>query len=183
MYTVRPPSFDSADTVNRVVALLVRYPEIHSVRSNPTDASVTLSFAVRERLERARMRAFGDEVAEHIRALFDLRGEQPGTIAVTADRDAVTFVHVTRDAATFAREELELVVALFAAAFGDRLVRDGGAVSVDDDPATREEVVEVALEALRDPAQRQRLVGFREEQRVLVYFAHARKRTKARARS
>jgi hypothetical protein len=182
MYTVRPPSFDSADTVNRVVALLVRYPEIHSVRSNPTDASVTLSFAVRERLDRARMRAFGDEVAEHIRALFDLRGEQPGTIAVTADRDAVTFVHVTRDAATFAREELELVVALFAAAFGERLVCDGAA-SVDDDPATREEVVEVALEALRDPAQRQRLVGFREEQRVLVYFAHARKRTKARARS
>ena len=45
MYTPRPPAFESADTVNRVVALLVRFPEIHSVRSNPADATLTLSFA------------------------------------------------------------------------------------------------------------------------------------------
>ena len=109
----------------------------------------------------------------------------PAKIALACDRDtAVTFVNVTRDAASFAREELELLVALFADAYGDRLVRDGAsALPVDDDPAARDEMVEVALDALRDPTQRQRLVGFREEQRVLVYFVHARKRTKARARS
>jgi hypothetical protein len=96
----------------------------------------------------------------------------------------VTFVHVMRDAASFGREELELLVAIFADAYGDRLVRDGAnATPGDDDPASRDELVEVALDALRDPTQRQRLVGFREEQRVLVYFVHARKRAKARARS
>jgi hypothetical protein len=63
-------------------------------------------------------------------------------------------------------------------------VRDGAsATQADDDPAARDEMVEVALDALRDPTQRRRLVGFREEQQVLVYFVHARKRTKARARS
>ncbi|HTW83209.1 MAG TPA: hypothetical protein VMD91_03950 [Candidatus Sulfotelmatobacter sp.] len=184
MYTPRPLAFDSADTVNRVVALLVRYPEIHSVRSSPADASVTLSFAVRERLDRARTKAFGEQVTEHIRAFFDLLGEEPGAIGVSSDRDAsVTFVHLTREAAGFTREELDLVVALFAETFGERLVRDDAGAPIDDDPAAREEMVEIALDALRDPARRQRLVGFREEQRVLVYFAHARKRTKARARS
>jgi catabolite regulation protein CreA len=185
MPSPRSLAFESADTVNRVVALLVRFPEIHSVRSNPAEGSLTLSFAVRKRLDRAQTRAFGEKVAEHVRALLDLGGSAPERIAVNAQRDpAVTFVTVTRDAESFSRGELELVVALFADAFGDALVRDdAGSVPVDDDPGARDEQVEVSLDALRDPAQRQRLVGFREEQRVLVYFAHAPKRVKARARS
>jgi hypothetical protein len=185
MHTARPSAFESADTVNRVVALLLRFPELHSVRSNPADATLTLSFAVRERLDRVKQRALAEHVSEHLRAFLDLRGEAPSKIALACDRDtAVTFVNVTRDAVSFAREELELLVALFTDAYGDRLVRDGAAAAaVDDDPAVRDELVEVALDALRDPTQRRRLVGFREEQQVLVYFVHARKRTKARARS
>jgi hypothetical protein len=185
MYTTRPSAFESADTVNRVVALLVRFPEIHSVRSNPGDATLTLSFALRKRLDRSAARALGERVGEHVRAFLDLRGEAPQKIAVGCDRDAdVSFVHVTRDAATFVREELELLVALFVDAFGNALVRDAAATPpLDDDPAARDELVEVALDALRDPNQRQRLVGFREESRVLVYFVHTGKRAKARARS
>jgi hypothetical protein len=185
MSTPRPLTFESADTVNRVVALLVRFPEIHSVRSNPADATLTLSFAIRKRLDRAQANAFGERVADYVRAFLDLRGDVPAKIAVSCDRDAaVSFVHVTRDAASFVREELELLVALFGESFRDALVRDdAAAMPIDDDPAARDELVEVALDALRDPAQRQRLVGFREEQRVLVYFVHARKRAKARARS
>ena len=179
------PSFESADTVNRVVALLVRVPELHSVRSNPGDASLTLSFAVRERLDRATTRGLAERVGDHVRALLDLQGDAPQHLAVASERDrAVTFVHVTRDAHSFTRGELELLVALFAEAFADRLVRDGdGDDGLDDDPAARDEQVDVALDALRDPTRSQRLVGFREEQRVLVYFVHARKRAKARARS
>src|ERR1700687_3276046 len=84
----RTLTFESADTVNRVVALLVRFPDVHSVRSNPADASLTLSFAVRRKLDRAQTRAFGERVADHVRALLDLRGEEPERIAVTCDRDA-----------------------------------------------------------------------------------------------
>jgi hypothetical protein len=184
MSTPRTLAFESAETVNRVVALLLRFPEIHSVRSNPAEATLTLSFAVRKRLDRVQTRVLAERVAEHVRALLDLRGEEPSRITLACDRDAaVSFVHVTRDAASFAREELDLLVALFADSFHDALVRDAAAPPVDDDPGVRDELVEVALDALRDPMQRQRLVGFREEQRVLVYFVHAGKRTKARARS
>lgn len=184
MYTPRSAAFESADTVNRIVALLVRFPAIHSVRSNPAEATLTLSFAIRARLDRLASRAVAERVGEYVRAFLDLRGDEPATLDVSVDRDAaVSFVHVTRDAASFGREELELTVALFADAYPETLVRDGAPVPVDDDPAARDELVDVALDALRDPGQRQRLVGFREESRVLVYFVHARKRAKARARS
>jgi hypothetical protein len=178
-------AFESADTVNRVVALLVRFPELHSIRSNPADATLTLTYAVARRLEQSAARAFAERVGEHVRAFHELAGEQIARIGVASERDAqVTFVHVTRDMGTFSPEELALHVAVFTESFGDALVcnpaPDG---AFDDEGGTDDESVELALDALRDPAQRQRLVGVREEKRVMVYFVHPPKRAKVRARS
>jgi hypothetical protein len=184
VYTPRT-AFESNDTINRVVALLVRFPEIHSIRSNPADATLTLTYAVGSRLDREAVKAFGEHVAEHVRAYHDLCGQSPARLAVTAERDAnVTFVSVTRDFDSFSREELELQIALFGDRFGSALVKNPAPDEpLDDDPAERDELVDAALDALRDPGARQRLVGFREEKRVLVYFVHSGKRAKARARS
>jgi hypothetical protein len=178
-------AFESADTVNRVVALLVRFPELHSLRSNPADATLTLTYAVDRRLETAAVRALAEHVSEHVRSFHALGGEEIERIAVTCDQDVdVTFVNVTRDLATFSPEELELQVAIFVERFGEALLTNPHAEeSVDDETGTSEESVELALDALRDPAQRQRLVGVREEKRVLVYFVHPAKRAKVRARS
>ncbi|MGB8266194.1 MAG: hypothetical protein WCE44_07740 [Candidatus Velthaea sp.] len=184
MYTPHS-AFESTDTVNRVVALLVRFPEIHSIRSNPADDSLTLSYAVGRKLDRDSVRAFSDTISEHVCAILELRGEAPATFSVTAERDSnVTFVNVTRDFASFSREELELQIGIFEDRFGALLVKNPAADEPldDDDTVADQELVESALEALRDPAQRKRLVGFREEKRVLVYFVHSNK-TKARARS
>ncbi len=178
-------AFESNDTVNRVVSLLVRFPEIHSIRSSPTDESLTLSYAVGERLDPAAIRAFGDFLGEHVNAILALRGEAPAKMTITGERDAnLTFLHVSRDFATFTRAELELQIALFGDRFGSALLKNPASDDVlDDEPADRDELVEAALDAMRDPAQRKRLVGFREEKRVLVYFVHSGKTAKARARS
>ncbi len=177
--------FESADTVNRVVALLVRFPELHSIRSNPADATLTLTYAVAMRLDAASGRAFAEHVGEHVRAYHDLAGEPLEHIEIVCERDtAVTFVHLTRDLATFAPEELALQAAIFGERFGEALVKNAQVDDAAEDEATTDdESVELALDALRDPAQRQRLVGVREEKRVLVYFVHPGKRVKVRTRS
>jgi hypothetical protein len=178
-------AFQSADTVNRVVALLVRFPELHSIRSNPADASLTMTYAVDQRLETDAVRALADFVGDHVRSLHALGGEPIDHFAVTCEQDdKVTFIHVTRDLATFSPEELALQAALFIERFGDALLTNPQAEEADDDESTTsEESVELALDALRDPGQRQRLVGVREEKRVMVYFVHPGKRVKARAQS
>jgi len=178
-------AFESADTVNRVVALLVRFPELHSIRSNPADGTLTLTYAVAQRLDAATGRAFADHVSEHVRAYHDLGGDALEHIAIVCEGDTdVTFVHVTRDLTTFSPEELGLQAAIFAERFGERLVKNPQVDdAADDETTTDDESVELALDALRDPAQRQRLVGVREEKRVLVYFVHPGKRVKVRARS
>ncbi len=179
------PAFASADTVNRVVALLVRFPQIHSLRSNPAGATLTLTYAVARRLEAGATRALSDALGEHVRAFYDLAGERIGKLGVACERgDDVTFVHVTRDLATFSPDEPALQAAVFAERFGAALLTNAQAeAEAGTETGSDEESVELALDAMRDPLRRQRLVGVREEKRVAVYFVHPGKRTKVRARS
>ena len=75
-------------------------------------------------------------------------------------------------------------MALLSQRFGTALVQSPAA---DDDPtgdeAATDDLVEYAIEALREPEQQRSVVGFREEKRVLVYYVKTRKKAKARARS
>lgn len=175
-------SAENSDTISLVCALLVRYPEIASIRSTPGEGRVRFSFALAQRLNRAMQRSIAEDVEEHVGAFFSLGA--PGEVLVDCEPDrALSFVHVTRDLETFTKDELGMLTGLFAAKFGDRLVRNPVPEEhPDEDPIAEEELVECAVEALRDPAQSKSLVGFREEKRVLVYFLKAQKKAKASAR-
>lgn len=175
---------ENVDTVSLVSALLVRYPEIASIRATPSDRSVRLSFAVRKRLDREAQARIAESLEDHIGAFLCLHHEEPTLLAVTTESDrAMSFVHLVRDLESFGKPELEMVAALFATQFGDALVRMPSEVGQDaEDLAAQDEIAEYAIEALRDPEQSKSLVGFREEQRVLVYFIKTRKKGKATGR-
>jgi hypothetical protein len=176
---------ESSDAVGLVIALLVRYPEVATIVSHPADGTLTLSFAVALELDRAAEREVRESVSDHVRSLLALGGEEPDAIAVECECDGATsFVRITRDARSFTREELQVLVAVLAGRFGDGLIESPAADddSFDDDLAA-DELVDYALDAIRDPQSQRSLVGFREEKRVLVYFVAARKKAKARARS
>jgi hypothetical protein len=179
------PTSETSDAVGLVIALLVRFPEIATIVSHPTEGTLTLSFAVGTRLDRATERAVRESVAEHVRTLLQVTGEHHDVLLVACEHDQrMTFVRVTRDARSFSREELQLLTVLLVGRFGEALIKSPTEDEpLDDDPAAVDELVDYALEALRDPTQQKSLVGFREEQRVLVYFVKSRKKAKARARS
>ncbi len=168
---------ENADTVSLVCALLVRFPELASIRSLPGEGTVRLTLAVKSRLDRAGLAALRDSVDDHVAGFLMLDKDEPVTVAVECDSDrAMSFVHVTRDLETFSKNELEMLVALFSQRFGEALVRNPIPDDrADDDPAAQDEIAEYAVESLRDPKQSKSLVGFREEKRVLVYFLKAKK--------
>ncbi len=175
---------ENADTVSLVCALLVRFPELTSIRCGPTDRTVRLTFAIRQRLDKSAQRALGEAVEEHVCSFLALSKEEAHVLSVECEADrALTFVHVTRDFDTFSKDELELQVGFFAERCGDALVRNPHPDDhIENDPAAEDEAALYSIEALRDPAQSKSLVGFREEKRVLVYFLKAQKKAKASAR-
>jgi len=181
----RPPS-ENADALGLVVALLERFPEIASLGSHPAEGTLTLSFAVRKRLDKAAQSSLREFVVEHVESFSELLALPYERLEVGAESDdGVTFIRVTRDVRSVTREELQMLTALFAQRFGEVLIKSPSAAvdeALEDDPAATDDLVEFALEALRDPVQQRSLVGFREEQGAMVYFVPARKKAKARRR-
>jgi hypothetical protein len=174
---------ENADTVSLVCALLVRYPEIASIRSAPGDGTLQFSFALQNRLDRATQKGIIEDIESHVQGFLSLSADQGDVRVVCESERAMSFVHVTRDVETFSRDELAMLTGLFLERFGSALVRNPVAEEQpDEDPAWQEDLVEAAIEALRDPAQSKSLVGFREEKRVLVYFLKSQKKAKASAR-
>jgi hypothetical protein len=176
---------ENADAVGLVVALLVRFAEIATISAHPTDGTIVLSFVIRRRLDRASRAALRESLVEHVRALHDVAGWEARVLGVSCEvDDGITFVRVTRDAATLSRDELVLLTNLFAERFGDALLCSSLDVeSADEEAVPDDELVEYAIETLRDPSLSKSLVGFREEKRVLVYFSKTRKKAKAAGRS
>lgn len=174
---------ENSDTVSLVCALLVRYPEIASIRSMPGEGTIRFTYAVASRLDRATQRTIVDQIEAHVDGFLSLIGER-GQVAVECESDrALSFVHVTRDLESFTKDELAMLTSFLADRFGGALVRNPVPDDQsDEDPALQEELAESAIEALRDPAQSKSLVGFREEKRVLVYFLKSQKKAKASAR-
>jgi hypothetical protein len=175
---------ENADTVSLVCALLVRFPELASIRSMPADRTVRLTFALKSRLDKRAQSALRDTLEDHIKGYLTLAKDEAETVAIDCECDrSTTFVHLTRDTGSFSKEELEMLVALFGSEFHDALVRNPlPADHLDADPVAQDEAALYAIEALRDPTQSKSLVGFREEARVLVYFLKSQRKAKASSR-
>lgn len=175
---------ENADTVSLVCALLVRFPELASIRSLPAERTVRLTFALKQRVDKRAQADLCDAIVDHVEGYLLLTRDEPRTVGVECESDrSTTFVHLTRDTETFTKEELEMIGALFSARFPQTLVRNPLPEDhLDADPAAQDEAAFYAVEALRDPAQSKSLVGFREEARVLVYFLKAQRKAKASSR-
>lgn len=175
---------ENADTVSLVCALLVRFPELASIRSMPAEGNVRLTFALRARVERAAQRALAEHVEEHVAGYLLLAKDEPRALRIECEGDrSTTFIHITRDTVSFSKEELELLVAVLRERYPEALVRNPPPEDhLDADPAAQDEAAFYAIEALRDPSQSKSLVGFREEARVLVYFLKAQRKAKAPSR-
>jgi hypothetical protein len=162
----------SNDSVNLIVSLLVRHPEISRVVIKPRFAAIALFFIVREPLGDNEQRSFRAMVSDHLHAYHRLVREPAPRVDMRLRPEGdITFIEVERDARTVAREEISLIVALVAQTFGDRLIVNPPVEqSGDEDFATQEDAVASALDAVRRDKQRKGLVGLREERRVLIYF-------------
>lgn len=162
---------ESNESVNLVVSLLVRHPEISRVIIAPRSAAIAFFFIVRGSLGAAERQRFRQSVVEHVRALAALgRGSSADVAVRFSSGDGLTFVEIERDAKTIARDEIALLVGLVAQTFGESLIVNPPAEESDDDSMMQEESVVSALDAVQRGKHRKGLVGFRDERRVLIYF-------------
>lgn len=162
---------ETDESVNLVISLLVRHPELSRVIIKPRSAAIAFFFIVRATLDAVERSRFRHSVLEHTRAFTALgRGGKTDVATRYSAGDGLTFVEIERDAKSIARDEIGMLVGLVSQSFGDKLVVNPPAEDGDDDAMLQEESVVSALDAVQRGRHRKGLVGFRDERRVLIYF-------------
>jgi hypothetical protein len=159
-----------SNSMSLIAFLLMRYPEIGSVRFDPLEKTLQFSFVVTSSPSEAELNGFRAQLLGSLRAIAELQGREPGQSEITfTTYEDLTFIEVTREIHSLNQEEIALLMGLVQQVFGGSLLLDQEEGTQEEDILMQEEMIEHMLEDLKDSRQEKRLIGFREEGRVLVF--------------
>lgn len=159
------------DATRLLAAILVVYPAVQSVTYESKDGMLELSFALNGKFSHDDFEDFLKYVAESVETFHHLEGLSGAVIELNVEGIYGTcFLNVRRDMLTLTCRELSLLTELAANYFGDRLIEDfGGSFPDEEFIMAQEDYLEQCLKNIRQLRIEGRLVGVREQERVVVY--------------
>ena len=99
-----------------------------------------------------------------------IRVDETKTIDISCDNlDKMMRIEVCRDLSTLTAEEISLMVGIVTQRFGDNLVKDRCEDLPEEDVFVHEEMIRNLLADVTDASQEKKIIGFREEGRVMVF--------------
>lgn len=158
------------DASRLLASILVVYPAVQSVSYDSKIGMLELSFALNGKFSQNDFESFLKYVAESVETFHHLEGLGGATIELNVEGIFGTcFLNVRRDMATLTCRELALLTELAENYFGDKLIEDFENYSDEDYIMAQEDFLEQCLSNMRQMRIEGRLVGVREQERVVVY--------------
>ena len=158
------------DASRLLASILVVYPAVQSVSYDSKSGMLELSFALKGKFSQNDFESFLKYVAESVETFHHLEGLGGATIELNVEGIFGTcFLNVRRDMATLTCRELALLTELAENYFGDRLIEDFENYSDEEYIMAQEDFLEQCLSNMRQMRIEGRLVGVREQERVVVY--------------
>ncbi len=159
-----------SNSMSLIAFLLVRYPEVGSVRFDPAEKTLQFCFVLDAVIVLEEFEKFHEQLLLSLSSISQLQDKELGSTVITyAEYDNLTFVEVTRDIDFLNQEEISLIIGVVQQFFEGKLLLDQEDIVQDEDVMMQEEMIEHMLEDLKDSHQEKRLIGFREEGRVMVF--------------
>ncbi len=159
-----------SNSMSLIAFLLVRYPEIGTVRYDPDGKTLQFSFMIVKALEQEEFDKFQEQLLLSLDAISELQGKRPLRTEASFNRcDNLTFLEILRDIDSLSQEEIGLITGIVHQFFDGNLLFDQDEAAQEEDVVLQEEMIEHMLEDLKDSHQEKKLIGFREEGRVLVF--------------
>ena len=159
------------DASRLLASILVVYPAVQSVTYDSKSGMLELSFALNGKFSKNDFEDFLKYVAESVETFHHIEGKGSATIELNVEGIFGTcFLNVRRDMETLTCKELSLLTELAANYFGDKLIEDFDSEYADEDYVmAQEDFLEQCLGNMRQMRIEGRLVGVREQERVVVY--------------
>lgn len=165
---------ENAAGLRLIISLLIRYPEIGSIRYLPEQRSLQLHFYIS--LNEAQRNGFQPAVIEkklkeHIDAFLALNTDSYELFAIKwIELENVLQLTLERDVKSLSLHEVSMIVTLLTESLGADLITENGLITDDEDMWFQNEMlIDGLLESMRRESPRQSLVGIREEGRVMVF--------------
>lgn len=155
--------------VGLMAAMLICYREISAVFFEPKDRTVKITFTLNKLMNEQAFHDLVDFLDESIHTYHMISGIGFLPIEFTMEtQGGYAFLHIIRDLETLSNGELAIVTSILREKMGDSLIM--GDTPLDDEILEmQEENLENLLIATQNTTIRNRLVGVREGDSVMVY--------------
>lgn len=160
-----------SNSMSLIAFLLVRYPEIGSIRFDPTKKTLQFTFVLVKFLSDEELKQFEEKLLLSLNSISVLQERELGKIELqcTVEEGGLSFLEITRDINSLTQEEIALMIGLIQQFFEGMILLDQDDTVQEEEMALQEEMIEHMLEDLKDSRQEKRLIGFREEGRVMIF--------------
>ncbi len=160
------------DGINLLVSILVCYPEIGTISFEPGDDALHFSFALQEVPPRQVYEDTGELIRESIVTYHSIEGFSDAHIEIYLEGQGHTaFFHVIRDIRTISQGEISMIAEIMRERFAETLMIDPDSRpdAFEFDLAAHENAIDHMIGTLKITRVTNRMIGIREEGRVLVF--------------
>ena len=159
------------DGINLLISILVCYPEIGTVSYEPSRSALHFAFAMKEVPKRQAYEDVGMLIKESIKSYHSLEGFQDADVEIFLEGQGHTaFFHIIRDVKTISQGEISMLSTIMREHFGNILIMDpdNGTAAYEMEQEAHEDAIDHMICNLKVSNGTNRMVGIREEGRVLV---------------
>ncbi|WP_378952496.1 hypothetical protein [Pelosinus sp. sgz500959] len=159
-----------SDGVNLLISILVRYPEIGTIKFDPQKKCLNFKFMLSTIPPEFEFSTIKNLLTSSISAYNMLEGFPLKISEIQLDTySEVAMLTIIRDVYTLSKSELTLMITLLRENFKKYLIIDGSDSPFEEDLLMQEEVIEDMLANIKAHHHLHALIGIRENGRVLVF--------------
>lgn len=160
-----------SDGVNLLISILVRYPEIGTISFEPEKNSLKFTFMLSDKPDEQSFFTLKKLLLNSIKAYHMLEGVRQASSDIQLNNYGanVAIITMIRDVFTLSKGEFAVIISLLRENLKDSLLSDHNETMLEEDLLVQEELIDNMLESVKKQGSRQRLIGIREDGRVLVF--------------
>ena len=158
--------------IRLLASVMVCFPEIATLQYEPKESMLKVTFAIKTVMRQDEFDKLALDLSESVSTYHALMGIQAESLQMSMDiQNDFSFLHVNRDLYSVTRGELALLSEFVADRFTDKLLIDTvGREHMDPEfLASQEDLLDQMLCNTHSLRLADRLVGIREDDRVVVY--------------
>lgn len=161
---------ETADGVNLLISILVRFPEIATLRFDSIKQIMKITFMVSSALEQEEFTSLRRLILDSIAVYQMLQGGGDAQVNMEMNcYDGISIITLFRDMNTLSQGEIAVCIALLREHCRDRLVSDRSDALLEDELQLQEELIDNMFEQVKNIRAMNNLIGIREDGRVFVY--------------